>query len=124
MIDLYFSERGPQPRTSETISATVWGALRHLIRSRIDDGSFGYKIPEACPDGAGPCACDGRKFDAITRAEIPEFAENWLLSDVDGFNLYETLDCEIPLNHVGERKVRRAAEADSPFIRARDLFPH
>ena len=53
-----------------------------------------------------------------------EFAENWLFSDVDGFSLYETLDCEIPLNHVRERKVRRAAEADSPFIRVRDLFPH
>jgi hypothetical protein len=124
MADLYFSERGPQARTSETISATVWGALRHLIRHRIDDGSFGYRISESCPDGAGPCACDGRKFDVIARAEIPEFAENCLFSDVNGFNLYEILDYEILLNQVRERKVRRAAETDSPFIRARDLFPH
>ena len=43
---------------------------------------------------------------------------------MDGFDLYETLDREIPLNHVLERKVRRAAETGSPFIRVRDLFPH
>ena len=72
----------------------------------------------------GPCACDGRKFDVIARADISEFAENWLFSDVDGFDLYETLDRKIPLNHVLERKVGRAAETGSPFIRVRDLFPH
>ncbi len=42
---------------------------------------------------------------------------------MDGFDLYETLSREIPLNHVLERKVRRAAETGSPFIRVRDLFP-
>ena len=124
MTDLYSSQRGPRPRTSEAISATVWGALRHLFQSRIDNGSFGYKSPEACSGGTGPCSCDGRKFDAITRAEIPELAENWLFSDVDGFDLYETLDREIPLSHVRERKVRRAAETGSPSIRARNRFPH
>ena len=61
MTDPYFSECGPRPRTSETISATFNG------------------------------------FD---------------------------LDSEIPLNHDLERKVRRAAETGSPFIRVRDLFPH
>ena len=43
---------------------------------------------------------------------------------MDGFDLYETLDREIPLNHVLERKVRRAGETGSPFIRVRDLYPH
>ncbi|WP_245490274.1 restriction endonuclease [Mesorhizobium sp. M7A.F.Ca.US.011.01.1.1] len=43
---------------------------------------------------------------------------------MDGYDLYEMLDREIPLNHVLERKVRRAAETGSPFIRVRDLFPH
>lgn len=42
---------------------------------------------------------------------------------MDGYDLYETLDRKIPLNHVLERKVRRAAETGSPFIRVRDLFP-
>lgn len=91
MAGEYFSdrERGPRPRTSEEIGATVWAALRHLIDSRIDDGSFGYRFPQACPDGAGPCGCDGRKFDAMARAEVPELPKNWLHSDDDG--LPETL---------------------------------
>lgn len=42
---------------------------------------------------------------------------------MDGYDLYETLHREIPLNHVLERKVRRAAETGSPFVRVRDLFP-
>lgn len=43
---------------------------------------------------------------------------------MDGFDLYEMLDREIPLTQVIERKVRRAAEPGAPFMRVRDLFPH
>ncbi len=43
---------------------------------------------------------------------------------MDGLDLYETLDRKIPLNHVLERKLRRAAETGFPFIRVRDLFSH
>ena len=79
MSDLYFSdrERGPRPRTIEDIGAPLWTALRCLIEARIDDGSFGYKFPEACPDG-GLCGCDGRKFAAVALAEIPELPNQWL----------------------------------------------
>jgi hypothetical protein len=42
---------------------------------------------------------------------------------MDGLDIYEMLDREIPLNHVLERKVRRAAETGAPFIRVRNLFP-
>ena len=43
---------------------------------------------------------------------------------MDGLDLYEMLDREIPFTQVLERKVRRAAETGSPFVRVRDLFPH
>jgi len=43
---------------------------------------------------------------------------------MDGLDLYEMLDRELPLNQVLERKVRRAAETGAPFIRVRDLFSH
>jgi hypothetical protein len=43
---------------------------------------------------------------------------------MEGLDLYEMLDREIPLNQVLERKVRRAAETGAPFVRVRDLFPH
>ncbi|MBU2572352.1 MAG: restriction endonuclease [Gammaproteobacteria bacterium] len=42
---------------------------------------------------------------------------------MDGLDLFETLSRELPLNHVLERKVRRAAETGLPFARVRDLFP-
>jgi hypothetical protein len=42
---------------------------------------------------------------------------------MDGLDLYEMLDREIPLNRVLERKVRRAAETGIAFLRVRDLFP-
>lgn len=42
---------------------------------------------------------------------------------MDGLDLYEMLDREIPLTQVLERKVRRAAETGAPFMRVRDLFP-
>jgi predicted protein tyrosine phosphatase len=42
---------------------------------------------------------------------------------MDGLDLYETLSRELPLNHVLESKVRRAAETGLPFARVRELFP-
>lgn len=41
---------------------------------------------------------------------------------MDGLDLYEMLEREISLTHVLERKVRRAAETGSAFVRVRDLF--
>ncbi|KAK43702.1 hypothetical protein BG58_30740 [Caballeronia jiangsuensis] len=43
---------------------------------------------------------------------------------MDGLDLYEMLDREIPLSKVLDRKVRRAAETGMPFLRVRDLFPN
>lgn len=41
---------------------------------------------------------------------------------MDGLDLFDALERQIPLNHVLERKVRRAAESGLPFERVRDLF--
>lgn len=41
---------------------------------------------------------------------------------MDGLDLYEALNRELPLNRVLDRKVRRAAETGNPFVRVRDLF--
>jgi hypothetical protein len=43
---------------------------------------------------------------------------------MDGLDLHDTMQREIPLNHVLDRKVRRAAETGFPFARVRDLFPN
>jgi hypothetical protein len=41
---------------------------------------------------------------------------------MDGLDLYDAIEREIPLTDVLERKVRRAAETGNPFCRVRDLF--
>lgn len=41
---------------------------------------------------------------------------------IDGLDLFEALDRELPFDQVLERKVRRAAETGLPFARVRDLF--
>lgn len=42
---------------------------------------------------------------------------------MNGFDLYEMLQRGLPLDHVLDRKVRRAAENGLPFTSVRDLFP-
>lgn len=42
---------------------------------------------------------------------------------MDGHDLWDLLDREIPLDRVLELKIRRAAETGAPFLRVRDLFP-
>lgn len=41
---------------------------------------------------------------------------------MDGFDLFETLDRELPLDQMIARKARRAAETGLPFERVRDIF--
>ena len=41
---------------------------------------------------------------------------------MDGLDLFDALDRELPLNLAIDRKVRRAAETGLPFERIRDLF--
>ena len=59
----------------------------------------------------------------FTKDGLAAFGRGKRVICVDGLDLYEMLDREIPLSGVLERKVRRAAETGSPFIRVRDLFP-
>jgi len=42
---------------------------------------------------------------------------------MDGLDLYDTLEREIPLDKVLERKIRRAAESGVIFESVRTLFP-
>lgn len=72
----YFSERktGEVPRTAMEIPDTVWRGIARLIEARIEDGSFGARFPENCPDGAGPCGTDARMVWDTMFAEIPNLA--------------------------------------------------
>ena len=43
---------------------------------------------------------------------------------MDGLDIADALQRKLPLNNVLERKVRRAAEMGTSFVRVRDLFPN
>lgn len=69
----YFTDRhyGEQPAVAETINERVWGGLHSLIETRIGNGAFGFRFPEQCGDGHGPCGCDQQAFARVLRAEVP-----------------------------------------------------
>lgn len=59
----------------------------------------------------------------FTEQGIAAFGKGKRVIYMDGLDLFETLDRELPLDLVLEKKVRRAAETGLPFYRVRDLFP-
>ena len=88
----FFTERefGSRPGITEVIDGRVWGGLYSLIQTRIDDGSFGYRFPEQCPDGQGPCGCDAGAFRRVMEAEIPNIG--WPLSPSNTPDTFTILD--------------------------------
>ena len=72
----YFSdqERGPKPRTEETISPVVWGGVVALVQSLVASGAFASKFPVVCPDGAGTTGTDEISLVARVRAEMSDLA--------------------------------------------------
>lgn len=74
-MSTYFSDRelGARPRVSEVIEEGLWNGLLSLIEQRIEDGSFGYRFPDACSDSpAIGCGTDSRAFFRMVTAEIPQ----------------------------------------------------
>ena len=69
----YFTDReyGERARTIDAIDERLWAGLHSLIVTRVGDGSFGYRFPEQCPDGYGPCGCDRQAFSQVLSAEVP-----------------------------------------------------
>ncbi|NML47144.1 hypothetical protein HHL11_25585 [Ramlibacter sp. G-1-2-2] len=58
----------------------------------------------------------------FTNEGLAAFGRGKRVVCMDGLDLFDTLDRELPLNIALERKVRRAAETGLPFERIRDLF--
>ncbi|WP_119837544.1 hypothetical protein [Pseudooceanicola algae] len=69
----YFTDRkhGARPQTIEVIDERLWAGLYSLIQTGIGDDSFGWRFPEQCPDGNGPCGCDEKAFRQMLGAEVP-----------------------------------------------------
>lgn len=62
-------------------------------------------------------------YSGFTDEGLVAFGRGGSLVCMDGFDLYEALNGQIPLNHVLAQKVRRAAETGEVMARVRDLFP-
>ena len=76
MSTMYFSERehGPRPRTAEIISKPVRRALLRHIQVGIGNGTYGWRFPEQCDDGRGPCGTDERAFWDAAAGEVPDLS--------------------------------------------------
>jgi len=74
MSNLYFSERefGQKPRTENEIGANIWGGLVAYINGLIDNGYFGDKFPEMCPDNDGVVGTNKSTMSLAVSAEFPE----------------------------------------------------
>jgi hypothetical protein len=76
MADAYYSDRelGPRPRSNEEIPGNVWAGIVAAIRTRVADGSFGFRYGLRCPDGSWIYACDEPSFSLALMAEVPGVA--------------------------------------------------
>lgn len=61
-------------------------------------------------------------YTGFTSEGLTAFGSGKRLICMDGRDIYEALDRQVPLKTVLERKVRRAAETGRPFIPVRELF--
>ncbi len=77
----YFSDRetGGRPRTEEEINEAVWRGIRSLIESRVEDGSFGQRFPEVCPDGSVICGTNEGSFSDRVNAIVPDVVDSEFL---------------------------------------------
>ena len=82
----YFSDRemGSSPPTGEQIDEAAWDGLRSLVMLAIDDGSFGERFPEYCPDGIGIIGVNDNKLWMSMHGDIPRLEEKpWLPSSAE-----------------------------------------
>ena len=63
----------------DAIDERVWRGLRSLIQGGIEDGSFGYRFPEECPDRGAASGCDWQAFGQVLQAEVPDI--DWPVPD-------------------------------------------
>lgn len=56
-------ERGLRARTVEEITSNCWNGLVSVIRTRLEDGSFGLAYPDTCPEGNAICGVNMANFE-------------------------------------------------------------
>ena len=104
----YFSDRESQPAlaTLTEITPNAWKGIAAAIRKRVDDGSFGARYPEICPDGNEYCGTDEQSFWDAMAGEIRDLPEgNFILLEDEPPPLLVVMDMiEFCWNSVGKPK--------------------
>src|SRR6267143_167969 len=80
--------------------------------------SFNAKVEEKAAWSRGLFVSDS----GFTPDGIAAFGRGKRVVCMDGLDLYEMLDKNLPFGDVLSKKVRRAAESGNPFVRVRDLY--
>lgn len=62
-------------------------------------------------------------ISGFTQEGLDAFGRRKSVICMDGLDLFEMLEREIPLNSLLEQKIRKAAETGLPYVGIRDLFP-
>lgn len=61
-------------------------------------------------------------YSGFTEDGLHAFGRGKKLICMDGLDIFETLNRQLPLYHVLEHKARKAAETGNPFVRVGELF--
>jgi hypothetical protein len=92
----YFSDeaQGERPRDRDEIDEGAWGGIQALIRTRIDDGSFGAAFPAMCGDSdrRAPIGTDETSFWKLMKSEIPTLGEKPWYATADQPPTLDVLD--------------------------------
>jgi restriction endonuclease Mrr len=80
--------------------------------------SFNAKVEEKAAWSRGLFVSDS----GFTPDGIAAFGRGKRVVCMDGLDLYEMLDRNLSFADVMSKKVRRAAESGTPFVRVRDLY--
>jgi hypothetical protein len=104
----------------------VLGAETYLVEAKWQSAPTGVADLHTFEGKLGQKAAWTRGLfvsnSGFTEDGLSAFGRGKRVICLDGLDLFETLNREIPLTEVLDRKVRRAAETGFPMIRVRDLF--
>jgi hypothetical protein len=68
-------ERGPTPRTVETINVQVWKAVGAEIYRRLQANAFGLQFPLQCSENPITCGTDEGAFRNALLGQVPDLGE-------------------------------------------------
>jgi hypothetical protein len=117
-----FRLRGEQIDGSFVLSTETYlleAKWQNLVSGAADLHTFHGKIEQKAAWSRGLFI----SYTGFSEDGLHAFGRGKKVICMDGHDIYDALHRELPMNHVLDQKVRRAAETGLAFTRVRDLFP-